>query len=340
MLWLIGSFPFRAPEEWENELGVAEALQDIMQITRSKKGKVDWNEVLRICNRHFDSVLAAHRIKSRDARTRRLEEIANQTEAKLDGVRMDWLSFVDRDLFFKKVTERASPKERAPLIAALFITTFDMSKSCAAVHDRGQCVADQARLALALAGFRAENGKYPDRLVELVPKYISPIPDDMYSEKPFVYRREGSAYVLKSVGPNGKEETERYPLDDYTIATDLNVPVRDKGMMLSLRELGVESKFGSIDFSDTQVADVDLAQLADVAELYSLTLSGCNITDAGLKHLKDIPSLTSLYVNDTPIGDAGLAQLAGCHCWLVQQCRITQPCSLLGEPAVAPSVVS
>jgi len=270
VLWLIGRFPFMAPEEWENELGVAEALQDIMHITRSKKGKVDWNEVLRICNRHFDSVLVAHKIKSRSARTRRLEEIANQAEAKLDGVRMDWLSFVDRDLFFKKVTERASPKERAPLIAALFITTFDMSKSCAAVHDRGQCVADQARLALALAGFRAENGKYPDRLVELVPKYISPIPDDMYSEKPFVYRREGSAYVLKSVGPNGDEEQpDEYPNDDITIVTNLNVPVRDKGMMLTLRELGVEMKFGSIDFSDTQVADADLAQLADVAELYS-----------------------------------------------------------------------
>ncbi len=59
------------------------------------------------------------------------------------------------------------------------------------------------RLGHALHAYRTEHGRYPDKLEELVPRYLTRVPADPFAPgKPCRYRRRGADFVLYSVGPD------------------------------------------------------------------------------------------------------------------------------------------
>jgi len=66
-----------------------------------------------------------------------------------------------------------------------------------------------AVLGIAAACFRTEEGRYPDKLQELIPDYISAIPVDPFDGKPLRMSPEGDGLILYSVGMNGKDEGGR-----------------------------------------------------------------------------------------------------------------------------------
>jgi hypothetical protein len=47
-----------------------------------------------------------------------------------------------------------------------------------------------------------KNGEYPQALSLLAPDFVDKLPVDPFSGKDFIYRREGSGFVVYSVGPN------------------------------------------------------------------------------------------------------------------------------------------
>jgi hypothetical protein len=76
------------------------------------------------------------------------------------------------------------------------------------VEDRAFTKLELRRLAAALAVYRAEHGQYPDTLDELTPEIVPQLPLDLYSDQPFIYRRDadGQGYVLYSVYLNGVDD--------------------------------------------------------------------------------------------------------------------------------------
>jgi len=56
------------------------------------------------------------------------------------------------------------------------------------------------RAALALRAYQVENGAYPASLEELRARGGWPFPDDPFTGRPFIYRREGKGYLIYSVG--------------------------------------------------------------------------------------------------------------------------------------------
>jgi hypothetical protein len=58
---------------------------------------------------------------------------------------------------------------------------------------------------LALQEHRQRLGRYPESLSDLEPALAPSTVMDTYSGKPFIYRRKGEAYLLYSVGPDGKD---------------------------------------------------------------------------------------------------------------------------------------
>ncbi|MBN1919141.1 MAG: hypothetical protein JW889_14645 [Verrucomicrobia bacterium] len=68
---------------------------------------------------------------------------------------------------------------------------------------------------IGLAFYKAGHGEYPDALDKIEP-YLDEIPLDPFSDKPFCYRREGSEYVLYSIGPNMKDDGGRDLREDPT----------------------------------------------------------------------------------------------------------------------------
>ena len=73
--------------------------------------------------------------------------------------------------------------------------------------DRSNCQLELTRLAAALAVYRAQQGGYPERLVDLVPAVLKKLPIDLYSGKSFRYQRKDDAgYLLYSVFENETDE--------------------------------------------------------------------------------------------------------------------------------------
>ena len=61
-------------------------------------------------------------------------------------------------------------------------------------------------LDLAIRAFRAEEGKLPDQLSDLVPKYLPAVPDDPFAPGPMKYRLTVAGYTIYSVGPDGDDD--------------------------------------------------------------------------------------------------------------------------------------
>ena len=59
-----------------------------------------------------------------------------------------------------------------------------------------------ARLAAALRLYREENGRYPDS-IDAVRGLLPVVPADPFTGKPYLYRREGSGFLVYSVGEDG-----------------------------------------------------------------------------------------------------------------------------------------
>ncbi|UCD30242.1 MAG: hypothetical protein JSV03_07175 [Planctomycetota bacterium] len=72
---------------------------------------------------------------------------------------------------------------------------------------RQQADNDGRKIALALSAYHRDHNHYPDSLADLVPLYISTLPDDPFADQPFRYRLDDKGtYILYSVGTNGVDD--------------------------------------------------------------------------------------------------------------------------------------
>jgi hypothetical protein len=63
-----------------------------------------------------------------------------------------------------------------------------------------------AQLALGLKIYKAEKGKYPDTLADLVPGILPELPKDPFTGKDFVYKGEAEGFLVYSLNENAKDE--------------------------------------------------------------------------------------------------------------------------------------
>jgi hypothetical protein len=60
---------------------------------------------------------------------------------------------------------------------------------------------------LALQAYKGEHRAYPPRLSDLVPRYLSRVPEDPFSDhQPLKYRPTGDKYLLFSIGTDVKDD--------------------------------------------------------------------------------------------------------------------------------------
>jgi hypothetical protein len=70
-----------------------------------------------------------------------------------------------------------------------------------------QVTADEATMACALERFRLAEGHYPDKLEDIVPRFMAQLPKDVLTGEPFKYHlADNGKFVLYSVGWNGKDD--------------------------------------------------------------------------------------------------------------------------------------
>jgi len=57
-----------------------------------------------------------------------------------------------------------------------------------------------------LEAYRAEHGRYPESLAQLVPDYLPELPTDPWTGEPMPYRLAGDSYTLYAAGPNKRDD--------------------------------------------------------------------------------------------------------------------------------------
>jgi hypothetical protein len=162
---------------------------------------VDWDPTLRTANRWFDRVVAALRIKDRGAREKELGRIHEELKA-LKEKAGDPAEVVQA-LREGKDSGKAMGQKLGDILISLLMPAYNKLQPAADRAEQGQ---RNQYLAFALAAYRADHGRYPERLDVLAPKYLSEIPGDLFSGKALIYRPSKDGYLLYSVGVNGRDE--------------------------------------------------------------------------------------------------------------------------------------
>jgi hypothetical protein len=182
-------------------------------LDRMTSRSIDFDPAFRVANQMFDQCEAALRLRDR----------ASRKEAYAD---------IESDLLERKVAAMSvgpiekltmSRAQRGEYIGNIIIALLlpAMGKLMDA-NDRIEQTQANLQVALALAAYRADTGRYPARLKELTPKYIAVVPGDLFSGKPLIYRPTGSGYLFYSVGVNGIDEGGQ-SYDDDPKGDDLRV---------------------------------------------------------------------------------------------------------------------
>lgn len=104
-----------------------------------------------------------------------------------------------------KLTPSLDEVDKSPL--AIMSRTISGTASRAwAARDAVKAEIGLAQTAMALKAYKSLIGSYPASLQELKTRIDWPIPDDPFSGKPFVYKRNGQGFLLYSWGINLKDD--------------------------------------------------------------------------------------------------------------------------------------
>lgn len=129
------------------------------------------------------------------------------------------------ELRIKQVAGTTGGRVRHPLTLLVLpsLTAFAESTS------RREAQRDVTRLAIAIERFRQKHGQLPAKLDELVPEFISVLPDDPCNGKPLHYRISATEYLVYSVGTNGADDGGSDQPPERPADIVVRVPLRDIG---------------------------------------------------------------------------------------------------------------
>jgi len=169
---------------------------------------LDWEEALRTLNRWCDRFEEVLRERDRLQRNKRLDELDAEVQragepARAATEKFSWLPIMAQILAGQG---QAAARQWG---LELFSSMTEVHRRIAGAFDRLEESERLMDVAFALARYRDQVGKYPERLEQLVPQFLPRIEPDIFSGKPPIYRRSGTGYVLYSVGPNGQDDGGR-----------------------------------------------------------------------------------------------------------------------------------
>jgi hypothetical protein len=80
------------------------------------------------------------------------------------------------------------------------------------------------RLLLALRAYELEQGALPNSLEDLVPRYLPRLPQDPFTEQPFVYDLQVDTPCLRSAGPDGQVDRRSPEEGGDDVSVELRLP--------------------------------------------------------------------------------------------------------------------
>lgn len=173
----------------------------------SSVSHIDWNETLRALNQCYERSVAALRTPGLAARRAAARALTKELEA-VRGASRKTLSVESVTALLRTGPDAASRTTLGRTLGQLYCSIRDVA-GLVTVEERmldGEARLRLNQVALALAAYRVETGRFPARLADLSPGHLAPIPKDPFTERPLSYAPRGGGYILYSVGPNQKPD--------------------------------------------------------------------------------------------------------------------------------------
>ncbi|KKL19157.1 hypothetical protein LCGC14_2468320, partial [marine sediment metagenome] len=163
---------------------------------------LDWNVMLRTANGWYDRMVDPYRQSTPPTRRKAVAQVSQiwtsaEFEEPIRPVEM-WILRAGG-----WPCRKARSRNLVDLLARIFLVS---SEGWHVKVDDGAARNDLAKVAIALAGFRAETGRWPERLGQVSPKYLKKVPVDLYTGEALLYRVEGERCIVYSLGANGIDD--------------------------------------------------------------------------------------------------------------------------------------
>jgi hypothetical protein len=162
---------------------------------------VDWDTVLRETNALYDRLEPVEKLKAPADRAHALSAIKKDLLARIGEQDRVLEGFLDKELTRDKRTRLFAYVALSDILSSL--------EQVIAAQNRANAKLELTRVAAALAIHRAEHGRYPEKLDNLVPGIIKELPRDLFQGKPYIYQPNGHGYLLYSAGENGVDDGGR-----------------------------------------------------------------------------------------------------------------------------------
>jgi hypothetical protein len=189
------------------------------------RGRVDWNELLRLGNRHFDSVMAITRKPTWSERNKAWRDLYKRLMKEINAFQKDMKTGVTSDRT-DAAGKAAKQMDLTKIASAYFLVSFRPGYEVLDEPSRATR-AKLAEMAFALRAYRGRHGRYPKDLSELVPKYLARLPEDPFGSGPLQYRGEEDQCILYSVSLNGVDDTASKPFSEAV--SELEASTRSGG---------------------------------------------------------------------------------------------------------------
>jgi hypothetical protein len=205
MLDAVVNIAKQPPGSTDRIAGPAAAQSSPPFVDRLFTRSIDWDPALRNMNRAYDRAAEAARLPERAARKRESARIEDDFEQANAAARQ-------ASAFEKVAMGKSETGERmGNILIALLLPAMQKIQDA---MDRIEQSQRNLHVAVALAAYRADSGRYPAGLAELAPEYLPSVPNDIFSGGPLIYRPEKDGYLLYSVGINGQDDGGRWTDDD------------------------------------------------------------------------------------------------------------------------------
>ena len=209
-----------------DKLGISERMMglDAIQMVRSGRGvggekpdpeeekalaMIDWGMILRSCNKWYDRMSDALRIKDRAEREKAFDLIEKELERAVKKNREGDIKKLIKQVGAGKIVAQ----QIGDILMGLLAPALRKVQYAA---DRTEQIDRNLHVAFALAAYRKAEGRYPAKLADLAPKYIPTVPNDVFTGKDLIYKPGEKGYLFYSVGPNGKDDNGQWYGDEPT----------------------------------------------------------------------------------------------------------------------------
>jgi hypothetical protein len=168
---------------------------------------IDFELIFRMGNDFFDRYEAALGKPTRAERQEAATAISKEMKGLMDRAKNPKLRVGANPEALRKLVSEGIGAVYLDLMMPAFVKLADVTDRSGQTHRNGVVLT-------ALGAHFADEKKYPDKLTDLVPKYLKELPGDVFSGKELIYSKTEAGYLIYSIGPNGKDDGGRLLTDE------------------------------------------------------------------------------------------------------------------------------